>query len=108
MSYYFIVDTYIRENDSGEYNDYIAEVKPIVERFGGKYLVRTNTVISLNDGRCPQRSIVIEFPDKAALDHCFSSDAYKAIMMKRINSVDSRAIIVPGIDEEIGHESTSD
>ena len=108
MAYFFIVDTYIRENDSGEYNDYIAEVKPIVERFEGKYLVRTNTVVSLNDGRCPQRSIVIEFPDKAALERCFSSKDYKAIMMKRINSVDSRAIIVPGIDEEIGHENTSD
>lgn len=51
---------------------------------------------------------MIEFPDKAALDHCFSSEDYKAIMMKRINSVDSRAIIVPGIEEEIGHERTSD
>lgn len=107
MSYYFIVDTYMQEKYSGEYTDYITKVKPIVERFGGKYLVRTNTVISLNDERCPQRSIVIEFPNKKALDLCFSSEDYKAIMMKRINSVDSRAIIVPGIEEEKEYESTS-
>lgn len=108
MAYYFIVDTYVRDSDSGEYSDYIAKVKPIVERFGGKYLVRSNTVISMDDRRCPQRSIVIEFPDKEALDHCFSSEDYRAIMMKRINSVDSRAIVVPGIEEETEHESTSD
>ncbi len=102
MSYYFMVDTYIPEDGSGgEYDDYIVQVKPIVEQYGGKYLVRTNTVVSLNDGRCPQRSIVIEFPDKAALERCFSSAEYKAIMMKRVNSVDSRAIIVPGIGEEM-------
>ncbi|MCR2019123.1 DUF1330 domain-containing protein [Blautia pseudococcoides] len=102
MSYYFMVDTYISEEGFGENNDYIARVRPIVEQYGGRYLVRTNTVVSLNDGRCPQRSIVIEFPDKTALERCFSSTEYKAIMMKRVNSVDSRAIIVPGIEEEIG------
>lgn len=101
MSYYFMVDTYIPENGSGEYDEYIAQVKPIVEQHGGKYLIRTNTVVSLNEKRCPQRSIVIDFPDKTALDRCFSSAEYKAIMMKRVNSVDSRAIIVPGIEEEM-------
>ena len=101
MSYYFLADTYIPEDGSGEYDDYITQVKPIVEQHGGKYLVRTNTVVGLNDGRCPQRSIVIEFPGKVALERCFSSAEYKEIMMKRVNSVDSRAIIVPGIEEEM-------
>lgn len=101
MSYYFIVDTYMSEDGFGEYDDYIVQVKPIVEQYGGKYLVRTNTVVSLNDERCPQRSIVIEFPNQEALERCFSSAEYKAIMIKRVNSVDSRAIIVPGIEEEM-------
>ena len=30
-------------------------------------------------------------------DYCFSSDEYKAIMSKRKNSVDSRAIIAEGL-----------
>lgn len=34
MSYYFMVDTYIPEDGSGEYDDYIVQVKPIVEQYG--------------------------------------------------------------------------
>lgn len=106
MAYYFIVDTYVSETGQAQYHEYITEVKPIVEKYGGRYLVRTNDITSLNNKRCPQRSIVIEFPDREMLDDCFSSEEYKAIMMKRVNSVDSRAIIVPGIDEEGEDENT--
>jgi len=42
MACFFIVDTYIDENKGrGSYDDYIEQVKPIVERYGGKYLART-------------------------------------------------------------------
>ena len=45
MSYYFIVDVYIDENKGrGSYEDYIEKVKPIVESFGGEYLVRTGHI----------------------------------------------------------------
>ena len=49
---------------------------------------------------------MIEFPDLEMLESCFSSAEYKAIMMKRVNSVDSRALIVPGIEEEGENENT--
>lgn len=39
MSYYFMVDTYIPEDGSGgEYDDYIVQVRPIVEQYGGNIL----------------------------------------------------------------------
>lgn len=39
---YFIVTIYTDDNkDKTEYETYIKEVKPIVEHFGGRYLVRT-------------------------------------------------------------------
>ena len=43
MACYFIVDTYIDGGTGrGLYDEYIREVKPIVEGFGGEYLVRTD------------------------------------------------------------------
>ena len=98
MSWYFIVDTYIDEQKGrGEYDEYIHAVKPIVESYGGEYLARTENVCSFCGGRTPQRVILIKFYSKENLDACFSSPEYKAIMSKRINSVDSRAVIVEGI-----------
>lgn len=98
MAYYFMVDTYIDDTmDRKEYDSYIEEVRPIVESYGGEYLVRTENVEHLSDQRNPQRVILIRFSSKEDLDACFSSDAYKEIMMKRVNSVDARAVIVEGL-----------
>lgn len=98
MPWYFIVDTYINEQKGrGEYDEYIHDVKPIVESYGGEYLARTENVCSFCGGRTPQRVILIKFDSKEDLDACFSSPEYRAIMSKRINSVDSRAVIVEGI-----------
>ncbi|MGN0351321.1 MAG: DUF1330 domain-containing protein [Roseburia sp.] len=95
MDCYFIVDTYIDEKEGrGLYDEYIRKVRPIVESFGGEYLVRTEKITSLHPQRNPQRVIIIKFPSRQALDACFASDSYQRIMYERINSVDARALIV--------------
>lgn len=70
------------------------KVKPIVEKYGGRYLIRSDKVIPLQKEWCPERFIVIEWNTKEQLDACFSSKEYRAITALRENSVDSRAIIV--------------
>ena len=102
--YYFIADNYIND-DSKEYAMYIELVKPIVETYGGEYLVRTDTVESWNERRKPDRCIVIRFPNREAIESCFASEQYQKIMSKRTEHVDSRAIIVPGMEE--AYENTS-
>lgn len=93
-----MVDTYIdEENECGEYEEYMKDVKPIVESYHSEYLIRSENVCSLCDKRGPQRVILIRFDRREDLDACFSSIEYKAIMSKRVNNVDSRAIIVEGV-----------
>lgn len=109
MECYFIVDTYIDENKGrGLYDEYIQKVKPIVEGFGGEYLVRSEQITSLHSLRKPQRVIIIRFPSRQALEACFASEAYQRIMKKRIESVDARALIVDEITvaELINDEDT--
>lgn len=97
MECYFMVDTYIDEKKGrGMYDEYIRKVKPIVESFGGEYLLRTEAIVSLHPERSPQRVILIKFPSRQALDACFASDSYQNIMQERIGSVDARALIVEG------------
>ena len=94
MSCYFLVDTYIeKDKGRGLYDEYIRKVKPIVESFGGEYLIRTEKSCSLHPKRNPQRVILIRFPSRQALDACFASEAYRGIMHERIGSVDARVII---------------
>ena len=98
MSWYFMVDTYIDgQKGRGEYDEYIRLVKPVVERYGGEYLARTDQVCGLSEKRMPQRVILIRFDTREQLDACFVSEEYCGIMSKRADSVDSRAIIVEGV-----------
>ena len=95
MACFFIVDTYIDKNKGrGSYDDYIDQVKPIVESYGGEYLVRTENVTALSPLRQPDRVIIIRFPSREKLDACYASDEYRRIMHERANSVDARAVIV--------------
>ena len=97
MSCYFIVDVYIDENKGrGTYEDYIEKVKPIVENFGGEYLVRTENIRALSPLRNPGRVIVIHFPSREKLDACFASEEYRHIMHERVDNVDARALIAEG------------
>ncbi len=94
MSCYFLIDTYIdEEHGRGMYDDYILKVKPIVETYGGEYLLRTENVTALSELRNQQRVIIIRFPNRESLNACFSSEKYRAIAHERAESVDARAII---------------
>lgn len=98
MATYFIVCVYHdKERGWGEYEEYIRLVKPIVEEYGGRYIVRSEAVETLDRRWEPERVIAIRFPDRGSLDACFGSEAYQRIMEKRTSSVDSRAVIAPGI-----------
>ena len=78
----------------GSYDDYIEKVKPIVEKYGGEYIARTENVTSLSPLRKPDRVIIIKFPSREKLDACFASDEYRRIMHDRVDNVDARAVIV--------------
>ena len=63
MSCFFVVDTYIDEDKGrGSYDEYITQVVPIVERYGGKYIVRSEKINSLSPKRNEHRVFIIEFP----------------------------------------------
>ena len=95
MACFFIIDVYIDESKwRGSYDDYIGNVKPIVESYGGEYLTRTENVTALSPFRKPDRVIIIRFPSREKLDACFASDEYRRIMHDRVDNVDARAVIV--------------
>lgn len=95
MTCFFLVDTYIDKNKGrGSYDDYIEQVKPIVESYGGEYLARSENVTALSPLRKPDRVIIVRFQSREKLDACFASDEYRRIMHERTDSVDARAVIV--------------
>ncbi len=98
MSAYFIVTIRLDEDkDRAPYDAYIEQVKPIVESFGGEYLVRTEEITTFSPEPAPDRLIVIRFPSRERLDACFASEGYRHIMSLRTETVHTTALIAEGL-----------
>jgi len=95
MVYFVVLVNTENKSDRKEYDDYIVKVKPIVEKYGGKYIVRSERITALSDKLWkPDRIIIIQWSNKEKLLDCFNSKEYMSIKSKRENSVESQAIIV--------------
>lgn len=92
---YFVATIFLdKKEDLRDYLEYIDLVKPIVTKYHGRYIARSEKITALSKDWSPDRVIIIEFDSKEQLDRCFSSEEYKRIAMLREKSVDSKAIII--------------
>ncbi len=95
MSVHFIVGITIPDpTNRTPYDRYIAEVRPIVESYGGEYLIRSENVGHVAGDWTPDRVIVVRFPDMQALQSCFASPEYTAIEGLRSGTVNADIVIV--------------
>jgi uncharacterized protein (DUF1330 family) len=62
------------------YKEYGARVPEVVEKFGGRYLVRGGEHEMLEEGAPGSRFVVIEFPDRAAIRRFYDSPEYQEIV----------------------------
>lgn len=92
MAVYFIVE--IKVNDKETYAQYIENVRPIVEKYGGRYIIRGERVIPIFGNWKPERIIVIEFPSVKDVKRWLNSPEYKEIASLREQSTLTKAILV--------------
>jgi uncharacterized protein (DUF1330 family) len=95
MSAYMVIESQIR--NAATYDQYIQLVAPIVEKYGGRYLVRGGQVTSLGDVWNPERMIILEFPGEENIREWLSSDEYREIASLREQGADTRAVILEGL-----------
>lgn len=84
-----------------EYRAYREANPAIVNRFGGRYIALGGEVKVLEGDWIPRRTIIIEFPDMAALDAFYASDEYAKLRPIRWSSADSRLVAIETLDEPI-------
>ena len=94
MSAYVIAS--IDLHDSDEYAEYVANVPAIIQRYGGRYLVRGGNVTVQEGSWSPARFVVIEFPDRAAAEGFYEDPEYAPYRALRQRISDSSVIIADG------------
>lgn len=90
---YWIV--HVKVTDPASYPDYARTAQPIIEAYGGKYLVRAGDMETV-EGQAHPRHVVVEFPDLATARTCYRSSDYQAAAAIRQRCADTDFTIVEG------------
>ena len=88
----------ITVKDWGTYREYMNHVPAIIEKYGGRYLVRGGDIISDDTSWQPQRVVILEFPDLAQMKAFRDSDEYKPVAELRHKAADTEGFVVTGFD----------
>ena len=87
----------ITVTDATGYAEYVRRAPPLVEAFGGRYIVRAGAVTAAIGEPPTARIVVVEFPSRQAAADFLASAEYRAILPIRQATSTSRAYIVDGV-----------
>lgn len=77
---------------------YIPAVHALVEQHGGRYIAQsTDVTVVEGGGPAPSVSVILEFPDRAAVDAWYNDDAYKPWLEARLAGSTGQALMFDGV-----------
>jgi len=94
---YGYVIAQINVHDAENYKDYVAQVLPTIELFGGEFLVRGGKSESFEGSPPGDRNVIIRFPSYQAAHDWYHSDAYAPAKKMRMAASSSVQTIVEGV-----------
>jgi uncharacterized protein (DUF1330 family) len=86
----------IEIHDPLGYDAYRSRTGAVIERFGGRFLVRGGTLHPLEGEPDFSRLVIIEFSDLDAARRFYDSDEYQALIPHRTNNARSMLLIAEG------------
>jgi len=88
----------IKVTDAEKYPEYVAMVQPILDKFGGEFLVRGGQA-EVHEGTPPgDRNVVIRFPSFQAARDWYHSEEYAEAKALRMSASTSVQTIVEGVE----------
>ena len=95
MSAYYLVD--IREiKDERKMQLYRARITPVIEQFGGRYLVIGGPVQVVEGSYQPVFPVMIEFPTMTDARRWYDSEQYRELKSLRLSATVSNAFFMEG------------
>jgi uncharacterized protein (DUF1330 family) len=94
MTAYLLAE--VEVHDPETYATYTAQTPGVIERHGGRFIVRGGAAESLEGSPPAGRLGVIEFPDMATARRFYESSEYQAIVGIRHRAANSRLVLVEG------------
>jgi uncharacterized protein (DUF1330 family) len=97
MKYYAVAELDV--TDRSWASDYVQNVTRMVEKHGGRYLSRTNSIDRLEGRRAnPHVFLIIEWPSKEAALAFYNSAEYQPYLKRRLAGSTGEFVLVAGED----------
>ena len=81
-----------------EYKKYMEKVKPMIESYGGEYLIRGGEIDSLETNLWElTRMVLVKFPNKKIAMEWYNSEEYKPYKNIRLDKATSNILMVEGL-----------
>ena len=94
MSAYLIC--MVRVDDVETYKKYTARTPALIQKYGGRFLVRGGAVEAIEGAPFKDRLVVLEFASKEAARRFYNSPEYQEIIGHRHQSSESRFLLAEG------------
>ena len=96
MPAYYLVD--VREiKDAAKMEEYKARVAPVVEKFGGRYVVIGGPFEAVEGDYRPVFPVMIQFPSLEDARRWYNSEDYRELKQIRLAATVSNAVIMAGV-----------
>ena len=95
MAAYMIVDLDV--SDAVAYEEYKTKVPALIQKHGGKYLVRGGKFTVLEGDWKPTRLVLFEFPNTAAVQALFDDPEYQPLKALRQRVAKTDVVVVEGL-----------
>jgi uncharacterized protein (DUF1330 family) len=95
MSAFCIVDV-VRVKDSARMEEYKKQVRPVVERFGGRFRAAGGRFNVVEGEWKPTHPVIIEFPSLEAVHRWYDSEEYRDLKAMRLSAADGSMVFIEG------------
>ena len=86
----------VNVTDMEQYQQYMKLTPPILEKFGGAFVIRGGEKHILEGPDAPERIVLLKFADVAAAKAMYQSDEYQAAVKVREGAAEASFIVMEG------------
>ena len=87
----------VEVHDPVAYEEYRRQVAGVLAQYGGRFIVRGGAAELLEGERAPQRQVILEFADMAALKAFYHSPEYAPLIALRQRVSTARLVAIEGV-----------
>jgi uncharacterized protein (DUF1330 family) len=85
--------------DPAKFDEYRLKVGPLIARHGGRYITKPGSQTALEADNAvwnPERVVIVEFPDRAALEAWYNAPDYRPLIALRQSCARDMLIVLDG------------